>query len=88
MEASQLNSSPQGDSSGSSYSLTKSEAYVRSLSFDPEGTYLAATEAHGYLSIHDLTQPHTSRALHRTKATPKVDILSSTQCNVAWIHDG
>ncbi|GAX80265.1 hypothetical protein CEUSTIGMA_g7703.t1 [Chlamydomonas eustigma] len=72
-------------STGAAAGSLKSDPYVRSLAWDPEqGSFLAASEAHGYMAIYELS----SKAKTRRRCMPKVDILSTARCCVGWHQEG
>ncbi|KAI3431740.1 hypothetical protein D9Q98_004782 [Chlorella vulgaris] len=64
----------------------KSQAYTRSLAYDPEGKYLASANADGGLCMWEIESG--KQQLHRKKACPKLDLASRCRNQVAWHPDG
>ena len=68
----------------------KSESYVRSLAWDPQGSFLAASVAGGYFSVYEREEGGdggVKRLFQRRKAA-KADYMSTYRCDVAWHPDG
>eukprot|EP00798_Chlamydomonas_sp_ICE-L_P012075 gene12075-15186_t len=74
---------------GSVFQQLKPEGYVRCLAWDPEGTYLAASQVDGFLYIFDVSSETSSKKPEfRKRALPKGDYSSTIQNGLSWHPDG
>ncbi|KAI7839202.1 hypothetical protein COHA_007091 [Chlorella ohadii] len=64
----------------------KSQAYTRSIAYDPEGAYIASVNGDGTLNVWEIEGG--KQQLCRRKACPKVDLDSTARCQPAWHPDG
>ncbi|KIY99401.1 chromosome transmission fidelity protein 4 [Monoraphidium neglectum] len=63
----------------------RTKGFVRSVSLDPEGSYVAASLADGNLGIWDVNDGSQEMRKH---VCPKVDTASTRRSTVAWSPDG
>ncbi|PSC69197.1 WD repeat and HMG-box DNA-binding 1 isoform B [Micractinium conductrix] len=95
LSASGLNLAAGGDDEGlklvdvESYRVfrqLKSQAYTRSLAWDPESVYLGSVNGDGTLNVWEVESG--KQALCRRKACPKVELASMSRSQLAWHPDG
>ncbi|KAI8464009.1 MAG: hypothetical protein J3K34DRAFT_526538 [Monoraphidium minutum] len=63
----------------------KTDGYVRSVSVDPEGAYVAASMADGGVMVWDMS---TGEQEMKRGVCPKIDTASTRRNTVAWSPDG